>query len=298
MSKKEAVAIFKAAFAASVWGASFIATKVALQDLSPYSLIWARFAIGIPVLGSALFFRRQWTSLSAGALPSLALLGFLGVAFHHWLQSVGLLTAQASTSAWIITTTPVFIALLGYFVLKERLGYVKAAGIALAAFGVVIVVSRGDVGSLLSGRFGTVGDFLMMISAVNWAVFSVLSRQVLKEHPAALMMFYVMLIGWLFLNLPFFLFGPGLVDFLDLGLSGWAGLLFLGVFCSGLAYVFWYDALEVMDASRVGVFMYLEPLVALIVAALVLGEAITLVALSGGAMIIVGVWLVNRNLGK
>ncbi len=298
MTKKEAVAIFKAAFAASVWGASFIATKVALQDLSPYSLIWARFAIGIPVLGGALFFRKQKMSLPAGILPSLALLGFLGVALHQWLQSVGLLTAQASTSAWIITTTPVFIALLGYLVLKERLGGAKVAGIAVAALGVVVVVSKGDLSSLISGRFGTVGDFLMMISAVNWAVFSVLSRAVLRRCPAALMMFYVMSIGWLFLNVPFFLLGPGFVDFIDLRLSGWAGLFFLGIFCSGLAYIFWYDALEAMEVSRVGAFMYLEPLVALVVAALVLGEPVTFVVLTGGAMILLGVWLVNRSSGK
>lgn len=178
-------------------GASFIATKVAPQGLSPYSLIWARFAIGIPVLGGALLSRKQSISMPLSEMPILILMGFLGVTLHHLLQGVGLLTAQASTSAWIITTTPVFIALLGYLVLKERLGYAKVAGIALAALGVIVVVSRGDISSLLSGRFGTVGDFLMAISAVNWAVFSVLSRQALKKHPAALMMFYVMVVGWL-----------------------------------------------------------------------------------------------------
>ncbi|MBC7077764.1 MAG: EamA family transporter [Synergistales bacterium] len=65
-----------------------------------------------------------------------------------------------------------------------------------------------------------------------------------------------------------------------------------------MAYVFWYDALEAMEASRVGAFMYLEPLVALVVAALVLGEPVTFVTLSGGVMILIGVWLVNRNSSK
>jgi drug/metabolite transporter (DMT)-like permease len=85
-----------------------------------------------------------------------------------------------------------------------------------------------------------------------------------------------------------------LVDIPKLSLTGWLSILFLGVICSGLAYVFYYDALEVIPAAQVGAFIYLEPLVAMLVASLLLGEVIYAIALLGGALIVIGVWLVNR----
>ena len=69
---------------------------------------------------------------------------------------------------------------------------------------------------------------------------------------------------------------------------------FLGVFCSGLAYIAWYDALKVLTTAQTGVFLYLEPLVAVVVAFFILGEAITPGSVLGGAVILLGVWLVNR----
>jgi drug/metabolite transporter (DMT)-like permease len=113
-------------------------------------------------------------------------------------------TAKATTTAWIITTIPIFIALLGRLILKERLGWDRIAGILIASIGVILVVSHGDLQSILLGRLGAFGDLLVLISAVNWAVFSVLSRKALKNHPATQMMFFVMLFGWIFTSAWFF----------------------------------------------------------------------------------------------
>src|SRR5438046_1425691 len=77
---------------------------------------------------------------------------------------------------------------------------------------VVLIVSKGEPASLLAGSFGSFGDFLILISALNWAVFSVLSRRGLQAHPATRMMFYVLVFGWLFANIWLFGFGPGLSE--------------------------------------------------------------------------------------
>src|SRR3990172_2042664 len=276
MTKK---AILKALFAVTVWGASFIATKVALRDVSPVTVVWLRFAIGVAILGAAVFFRRQFYRPRWKEMAYFALLGFIGITFHQWLQSNGLLTAQANTTAWIVATTPVFMALLGWIVLKEGLGWIKSAGILVAAAGVLLVVTEGDLSSIFSGRFGTPGDFLILISAVNWAVFSVLSRRGLKNHPATRMMFFVMALGWGFTSVIFF-GGNGISEIRQLTVGGWVGVSFLGVFCSGLAYIAWYDALQGLSTAQTGVFLYIEPLVAVIVAAIILGEPITFSSLA------------------
>ena len=288
------VPVSKALFAVAVWGASFIATKIALAEIAPVTVVWLRFAMGVAVLGVIVARRRQLASPSPADLAYFTGLGFLGITFHQWLQSNGLVTAQAGTAAWIVASTPIFMALLGRLVLRERLGWVGTAGIAVAAFGVLAVVSKGDLAAVAAGRFGTPGDFLVLLSAPNWAVFSVLSRRGLRRHSSAGMMFWVMAAGWL-LTTVLFLLGPGAADVTDLSLRGWTAVAFLGVACSGLAYVFWYDALRELPASQVGAFLYLEPLVTVAVAAALIGEPVLLATVAGGCAILLGVWLVSRQ---
>lgn len=293
MSTSKSLPYLETLFAVVVWGASFIATKVALQDISPVSVVWLRFSMGVLILGAAVAMRRQFALPKGNEWGYFALLGFLGITFHQWLQSNGLQTSDAGTTAWIVATTPVFMALLGRVVLKERLNWFKITGIFLAFAGVLLVVSKGDLSSVSVGRFGAPGDRLILVSAVNWAVFSVLSRRGLKSYPAGLMMFYVMSLGWIFTSIPF-VAGNYAAEISNLTFNGWLGIAFLGIFCSGLAYIAWYDALQALSAAETGVFLYIEPLVAVVVAFFVLGEPITVVSLIGGGVILLGVWLVNR----
>ncbi len=293
MGRQRITAYLEVTFAVIVWGASFIATKVALRDLAPVTVVWLRFAIGVVILGIAAAIRGQFSLPKGREWVYFALLGFLGITFHQWLQSTGLQTAQASTTAWIVATTPVFIAILSTIFLRERLNWLQVFGIGLAAAGVLLVVSKGSFSSLISGHFGEPGDILIMLSAPNWAIFSILSRRGLQKYPATLMMFYVMAIGWLFSSILFF--GSG--NLADIGHLTWESLVgigFLGIFCSGLAYIAWYDGLQAVPASQIGAFLYLEPLVAVVVAWAILRENILLSALAGGVVILIGVRLVQK----
>jgi len=288
------VAFSKATFAVIVWGASFIATKIALREVTPVTVIWLRFGIGILVLGIITLTREKLSLPTRRDLAYFSFLGFLGITFHQWLQVTGLITSQATTTAWIITTIPIFIALLGWLILGETLRWGAAGGIALAGVGVMIIVTHGDFGKLFQGRFGAPGDLLILLSAPNWAIFSVLSRRGLLNQSASGMMFFVMGFGWIFTSL--WLVSAGrLHDFAQLSAGGWTAVLFLGIFCSGLAYIFWYDALKAIPASQVGSLLYIEPIVAMGVAAVLLQEALLLMELFGGGLILLGVWLVNRH---
>ncbi len=289
------VPILEAIFTTVIWGATFIATKIALQEVSPATVVWLRFAMGVVILGAAVFMRREFAIPQPNEWAYFALLGFIGVTFHQWLQANGLQTAQATTTAWIVASTPVFIALLGWLVLKERVGWLRVGGIVLAAIGVLLIVSKGNVGALFTGREGTIGDLLVLISAPNWAVYTILSRRELGKHPAARMMFYVILLGWIFTAVWIFGFGPGLSEIGHLDLKGWSAILVLGIFGSGLAYIAYYDALSALPASQLGVFLNIEPLVTTLLAAPLLGEPITLIVIFGGAVILFGIYLVNRK---
>jgi drug/metabolite transporter (DMT)-like permease len=287
------IPLLETVFAVIVWGASFIATKIALRELSPAAIVWLRFAMGVAILGAAVAVRKQFSLPARREWGYFLLLGFLGIAFHQWLQSNALQTSEAATTAWIVASTPVFMAILGRIVLREQLAWPKIAGIAVAAIGVLMVVSHGDLLAISVGRFGVPGDVLVLISSINWAVFSIAARRGLQNYPAAWMMLWVMLAGWLITSLLFFTTG-GLHEFFGLSSSGWLAMSFLGVFCSGLAYIAWFDALKSLSAVQTGVFLYIEPLVAVVVAAVLLAERITPGSLLGGAIILAGVYLVNK----
>jgi drug/metabolite transporter (DMT)-like permease len=291
--KNTLTASLKALFTVVVWGGSFVAIKIGLKYIPPITLVWIRFAMGVVILGAVVIARHQFSLPSSKDWLYFALLGFLGIAFHQWLQSTGLVTSKATTTGWIVASMPIFIASLGWLVLKEKINWLQALGILLAAFGVLVVVTHGDLSSLVSGKFGTPGDILILISAPNWAVFTILSRRGLKTYPAALMMFYVMAFGWLFSSI-LFVAGRGWESIPNIAIDGWLALLFLGVFCSGLAYIFWYDALKILPVAQVGTFLYIEPVVTVIVSFFLLNEQLTLAGLLGGLIILLGVWLVNR----
>jgi drug/metabolite transporter (DMT)-like permease len=283
------------------WGGSFVAMKVLLRELSPAVMVTARFAIGCAVLAATLLVRRSFWLPPRRDLAWAALLGAIGVTFHQWLQANGLLTSAASVSAWIVSTTPVFVAVLGWLVLREKITALRAAGILLAAAGMSLIVSQGDLAGLFAGRGWVPGDWLVLLSAANWAVFTILSKRLIdqpgaspaKKDRSMVLMFFVLAFGWLFC-LPWLAVEGGVDSLGSLSTAGWWALGFLGIACSGLAYIFWYAGLERADATQVGAFLYLEPLVTSLIAAPVLGEPITASLLAGGTGILLGLWLVNR----
>jgi drug/metabolite transporter (DMT)-like permease len=294
MENQQRSATLKALFSVMVWGASFVATKVALGYATPITVVWLRFAMGVVILGLAVTLRGQFSIPQGRDWAYFALLGFLGITFHQWLQSTGLVTAQATTTGWIVASSPIFMALLGLIVLKEGLRWEQVTGIVLATVGVLLVVTKGHLSTLATGQFGTTGDILVLISALNWAVFSTLSRSGLQRHRATYMMFYIMTFGWLFTCLLFFS-TSSLEPIAHIPVNGWIAITFLGVFCSGIAYIFWYDALKELPVAQTGAFLYIEPIITVIVAAIVINERIVFTSILGGLTILIGVWMVNRT---
>ncbi len=279
---------YGALFAVVVWGASFIATKIALHDVQTMTVVWLRFGIGFLVLAVAVPLRREFFVPNAPDLRSFALLGFLGITVHQWLQVGGLVTSLASTTAWIITAIPLVTAIVARIVLDDPLRRNHIIGILVGAVGVLLVVSRGDWHRLTEGAFGAPGDLLVGLSTITWSLFSVYSRKALHRHKAAPMTLYVMGSGWLFTTV-IWVMKDGPADLVKLSAGGWVAIAFLGILCSGFAYIFWYDALKALPVAQVSSMLYVEPLVTMFIAAAMLGEPITIAALLGGAVIMLGV---------
>ncbi|HET8647758.1 MAG TPA: DMT family transporter, partial [Vicinamibacteria bacterium] len=138
----------------------------------------------------------------------------------------------------------------------------------------------------------TRGDLIILLSTFNWAFYSVMGRGTLRTLGAARATAAAMVAGLALLAVPFVASGA----WRELGrLSpvGWLAVAFLGICCSGLGYLFWFGALDTLEASRVGALLYLEPLVTLAAGAALLGESVAATTLAGGALLLAGVALVQ-----
>lgn len=274
---------FAAFLAVVFWGISFVATKAALREVAPVTLIFTRFAIGALVLLALV--RRLPPRDSWGAL---ALMGFVGVFVHQMLQAYALTMTTAMNTGWLIGLTPIWSAVLSAFLLRERMGFWKVIGLCTGFAGALLVVTRGNFGSSVLGRPSTLGDLMILISTFNWAVYSILGHPTIRRLGPRLATSGAMLFGAAMLA-PFFVASRGWRDYPRLSTTGWSAVLFLAVGCSALGYLFWYGALEHIEVSRVAALLYIEPLVTFAAAALLLGERVSAIIVAGGLLVLIGV---------
>ncbi|MCJ7782731.1 MAG: DMT family transporter [Desulfobacterales bacterium] len=285
-----------ALWAVIFWGFSFIATKVALREVHPFTLLTLRFGIGGFLL---LLVQLQRDSgflktFSSKDWVSIIFLAIVGTSGHTLLQTYGLLYTTAVNTGWIVAIMPIFITGAACFYLREPITLRKVGGIILGFIGVFLVISKGALNLSAFSFVSTFGDILVLISAITWTAFTIGGRGFLSRFSPLAAITPIMIVGCL-ITFPFTWLKWDWNILFRLSLSGWMGILFLGIFCSGLAYLYWYSALEKKDSGVVGMYLYLEPLVTLIGAYFLLNEEIQWVTLVGGGMILLGVYLATRK---
>lgn len=273
------------------WGSSFIAVKIALRELAPTTIVFLRLLLAVLFLGAIALYTKKDYSVDLKTHGSIFILALLSV-FHLWIQVKALEFTTASNSGWIVGTAPIFIALLGAALFKEKLTGFKISGILLAMFGLMLLITRGDLLSI--NLIKNKGDLMMLSSAFIWGVYSIANKKITLSYPPLMMILYLFLMMAVMI-MPFTINSVAIESIYNLSLNGWAAVLFLGLLCSGAAYVIWAFALREMDSAKVGAFLYLEPLVTVIAAWAILNEEITLFMLLSGLVILLGVYLVNRG---
>ncbi len=289
--KNRILQFWKPLLAVIFWGASFIATKIALNELSPLMIIFCRLILGTTLLTIfALITKRDFT-INLKNHGWILILAFIA-SFHLWIQVTGLQYTTASNTGWIIGVTPVFMALLGLIIFKEKLLKLQTAGIVIAFAGLLLLISRGRIENI--GLLSHKGDFMVLGSAFTWSVYSMVTKKITINYPPMMTILFLFIMMAIIIS-PFTLNAQSFHAILNLSVKSTGAILFLGIFCSGISYVFWAQSLKTMSASSVGAFLYLEPFVTVFTAWLILGENITFIMIFSGLIIMLGVVLVNRK---
>ncbi|MGH6640293.1 MAG: DMT family transporter [Polaromonas sp.] len=278
----------------AIWGGTFIAGRIVSASLPPATAGFIRFVFATLALLVALQMSRGLRVLkqvTRRQLLGTMALGATGIWAYNLLFFSALAVMPAGRTSLIIALNPVVTLLIAAAFLGDRLSATRWAGVGLALLGVWIVVTHGDL-SQLAQSVGK-GELCMFGAICGWAVYTLLGRKVLQGLSPLVATLLASLWGTLFL---------GIVALFDLPLlharaftpGVWAGLAFLGVLGTAVAFVWYYEGINRLGAARTVVFNNLVPIFGVLLGWLMLGEPLSVSLMAGGVLAIAGVFLVNR----
>ena len=277
-----------------LWGGTFIAGRVISAHLPPATAGFIRFVFATLALLATLYFTeglRALTRITRRQLLGTMALGATGIFAYNLLFFTALSVLPAGRTSLIIALNPVVTLLIAAALLGDRLSATRWVGVVLALLGVWVVVTRGDLSQIVQS-LGK-GELAMFGAVCAWAVYTLVGRKLLQGLSPVLATLWAAIWGTLFLGL-LALRDIHQVHAASFTLEVWAGLAFLGVLGTAVAFVWYYEGLRQLGAARTVVFNNLVPVFGVLLGWLILGEPLSVSLLAGGGLAIFGVFLVNR----
>ena len=283
------LAILSVLGALILWGSSFVAIKFAYTTYPPLTLAVVRFIVATLILGALTLLPKNRVKLQKKDIFTVAVCGLTGIMLYAVLQNIAMQWTSASSATLIIASYPIITLLMESLIYKTKLSLMKIVAILIAICGVVIL-SYVKTESRVSGEL--LGILLLMAAGVFWAVYNFMMKRVVNHYPPITLLFYITLFGTIFL-MPLALLErtqwqpPTLVSF--------GNMMFLGVFCSVVAYLLYNRGLKTMAPSTITSMLNLMPIIGVFFSWILLGELVTLRKIVGGAIVILGVMLSVRK---
>ncbi|MBK8507895.1 MAG: DMT family transporter [Candidatus Competibacter sp.] len=272
------------------WSGNFVLGRAVHAVFTPFALSFWRWALALalllPFVWSSLraqgpLLRRQW--------PILLLLSVLGVVNFNTFVYIGLQKTTATNALIMLSITPVLIVGLSFLLLRQTVTAWQASGIVISLAGVLVIVARGDWRALLARQINP-GDLWVLAAVLSWALYSVCLRWRPAELKALNFQAATMVFGTLILA-P--LYGWDLLQghTIAVNTATVGTVLYLALFPSILAYIFWNRAVAELGANRTGQFLHLMPAFGAVLSMIFLGERLYAFHGAGIALIALGIWL-------
>ena len=277
-----------ALFTVFVWGVTFISTKILLEDFHAAEILFLRFAMAFVALylsspGRLPEMTRQRRLLLAGA-------GFSGICLYYLLENIALGYTLASNISVILCASPMFTALMARIILRgeERLGLFFYAGFFVAMSGICLISFSGST----ELKLNPLGDLLAIAAALVWAFYACLTR-IMGRWGCNVIQVTRCTFGWgLIFMLPcLFLFDLQWSTERFFKPENVFNLFFLGLCASAMCFTTWNIAVRTLGTVRTSLYIYLVPVITVIVAALVLDERLTVMSASGAVLTLAGLFI-------
>lgn len=277
------------------WSLNWVVGRAVVGHISPFALTFMRWVIAVSVMVPFAWpqVRDHWPVIRRN-WKTIAWLGFWGTGLHNAFAYVGLHHTTATNGVILNSSIPVMIIVLAWVVYRETITRWQALGVAISLAGIATIVSRGEPGALLALELNK-GDLIVLAGMVFWATYTVFLRMKPPELPGLAMLACCACVG-VALLLPFFLaemlFFGGKIE---LSPPAIAAMLYVGIFPSFVAYIFWNRGVAEVGATVAGLFVHLMPAFGALLAWLFLDERIHSYHFLGIGLILAGIALTSRE---
>lgn len=294
-TKSRKIVYFALTMVAFLYGSGFAVAKFGLRYAPPKQLLAGQFIFAASAQALWTFSRGRPGGLRLPRsliLPVLAL-GLVGQNILMGSTFFGLTRTTATNSALLYGFSPVMIGLIAAMMLHEHFGRAKQLGALVGLLGVVLIITQGDPSSIkLSGTM--LGNLIVFGGAVYWTFYTVITRPLTQRIPAQVFTFYLMVLSVIVPTLWYWT-TESRFPLSGMPAAGLAAAAFMGIGTMTVAMNLWNWGLERIEASKVGVFSYLEPVFTALVAAAFLGERLTLATAGGAVLVFGGIFLSTRG---
>ncbi|WP_413998976.1 DMT family transporter [Flavobacterium sp. W1B] len=248
------------------------------------SIILAPFAIRNTIKNKALIKQNIWY---------LIITAVLGITIFNTLIYFAGKTTSAVNLSLIAISIPLFIVAISRIAFKEKISTIKIIGILTIILGVLVLVTKGSLQSLLEINF-TVGDFIMLAACFFFACYTILVRIKSKEIPPKVFLFSIFVLGVLFL-FPFYLWEHFFYKKVILDSTTFLATTYVGLFASLVSYYLWNEAISLIGTNKTALIYYLIPVFSGILAYISLNQEISLTQIISMGIIISGLLITNRK---
>ncbi|UCC45268.1 MAG: EamA family transporter [Candidatus Zixiibacteriota bacterium] len=266
-------------------GICYPIAKYGLGHIEPFTFAFYRFILASVFLLVLTRLKKNDRPVERHDWPRIVLLAVLIIPLNQTLFLVGQALTGAGHGAFIFSTTPIWIFLLAFIHLGERMKLRRLFGFVIATAGVMAIMMSGAV---QIGQEYLIGDLIIMVSVIAWAYYTVVGKDLVRKYGALRMTAYALSIGSA-IYFPFGLYHAIQFDYSRSTLAAWGSVVYMAIGLSVVVYVLWYWLLKYMDASRMAVYHNIQPIIATAVAVSFLGETLSLWYVVGGTAVIAGV---------
>ncbi|MBK5262120.1 MAG: DMT family transporter [Peptostreptococcaceae bacterium] len=278
-------------FAALCWSGAFIAGKLSVPYIPPFTLTFLRFLFATIILyvikkkvriGENYLFKRE-------DLPVFLFTGIVGMVFYHAFFFTALKYTTAINSSIIAAMNPIFTVIIAYLFVKQKITKRMLLGIVISFAGVVLTITSGKLDLIITLNFNR-GDILMLTAVISWAAYSVFSKSKGGHIPAMALTYYSFLVCTI-VCIPLVIWDKPWEWIHHVPFSALWAVLYMSLFASVIGYLIQQIAIKEIGPSRTSIFINLVPVFSIVLSVLILGETLELIKIFTAAVIIIGVYI-------